>query len=90
MMLSMHGQLLLLGVKGLELSPEEITLFKKIQPGGFVIFGRNVQSPQQVRALTDSLKDLCDIELVLVDRSTAGLQSRPAAGGVALSPSHAE
>ncbi len=65
----MHGQLLLLGVKGLSLSPEEITLFKKIQPSGFVIFGRNVQSPQQVRALTDSLKDICDIEpLITIDQ----------------------
>lgn len=65
----MHGQLLLLGVKGLELTPEEITLFKKVQPGGFVIFGRNVESPEQVRALTDSLKDICDIEpLITIDQ----------------------
>lgn len=65
----MHGQLLLLGVKGLKLTSEEISLFKKIQPGGFVIFGRNVASPEQLRALTDSLKEVCDIEpLITIDQ----------------------
>ncbi len=65
----MHGQLLLLGVKGLELTSEEASLFKKIQPGGFVIFGRNVESPEQVRSLTDALKEVCDIEpLITIDQ----------------------
>jgi len=65
----MHGQLLLLGVKGLELTPEEISLFKKIQPGGFVIFGRNVESAEQIRALTNSLKEICHIEpLITIDQ----------------------
>jgi len=66
---SMHGQLLLLGVKGLTLTADEITLFKKIQPGGFVIFSRNVESPEQLRALTDSLKEICEIDpLITIDQ----------------------
>ena len=65
----MHGQLLLLGVQGLELNPQEIERFQQIQPGGFVIFSRNVESPQQVRALTDSLREICDIEpLICIDQ----------------------
>lgn len=65
----MHGQLLLLGVKGLSLTSEEIATFKKIQPGGFVIFGRNVESPEQLRALTDSLKEISNIEpLITIDQ----------------------
>ncbi len=65
----MHGQLLLLGIKGLSLTSEEVATFKKIQPGGFVIFGRNVESPEQLRALTDSLKEVCDIEpLITIDQ----------------------
>jgi beta-N-acetylhexosaminidase len=65
----MHGQLLLLGVKGLKLTSDEISLFKKIQPGGFVIFGRNVSSPEQLRALTDSLREVCEIEpLITIDQ----------------------
>jgi len=65
----MHGQLLLLGVNGLELTPTEISIFKKIQPGGFVLFGRNVESPEQLRQLTDSLKEICDIEpLITIDQ----------------------
>jgi beta-N-acetylhexosaminidase len=65
----MHGQLLLLGVQGLKLTSSEILLFKKIQPGGFVIFGRNVESAEQLRALTDSLKEVCEIEpLITIDQ----------------------
>ena len=61
----MHGQLLLLGVQGYELTTNERTLFQKIQPGGFVLFGRNVKSPEQVRALTDSLREVCEIEPII-------------------------
>ncbi|MGJ8654953.1 MAG: beta-N-acetylhexosaminidase [Akkermansiaceae bacterium] len=65
----MHGQLLLLGVKGLKLTPDEISIFKKIQPGGFVLFARNVASPEQLRELTDSLKEVCNIEpLITIDQ----------------------
>lgn len=65
----MHGQLLLLGVKGTQLTSEEISTFKKIQPGGFVLFGRNVESPEQIRQLTDSLHDVCDeTPLITIDQ----------------------
>lgn len=65
----MHGQLLLLGIKGTELSPNERSVLKKIQPGGFVLFSRNVESPQQVRALTDSLREICTNEpLICIDQ----------------------
>lgn len=61
----MHGQLLLLGVPGTELTPEDAALFKKIQPGGFVLFGRNVESPEQLRKLTDDLRDICEITPII-------------------------
>jgi beta-N-acetylhexosaminidase len=54
----MDGSLLLLGVKGTELSVEEAALFKKLQPAGFILFTRNITSPQQVRKLTDDLRVL--------------------------------
>ena len=56
----MHGQLLLLGVPGTELSSEDAAFYKKIQPGGYVLFGRNVSSPEQIRKLTDDLRDLSE------------------------------
>lgn len=72
----MHGQLLLLGIKGYELSPNEVHYLSRIQPGGFVLFGRNVQSPTQVRALTDSLRDLCDIEPIIAIDQEGGRVTR--------------
>lgn len=56
----MHGQLLLLGIKGFHLSANEKNILTRIQPGGFVLFGRNIESPEQVRSLTDSLREICD------------------------------
>ena len=65
----MHGQLLLLGIKGTQLTSEEISTFKKIQPGGFVLFGRNVESPEQIRQLTDSLHNICEeTPLITIDQ----------------------
>ncbi|QIK79237.1 beta-N-acetylhexosaminidase [Sphingomonas piscis] len=46
------------GLSGFVLTPEERTLFAKVQPAGFILFARNCESPQQLRALTDSLRDL--------------------------------
>ena len=54
----MIGQLLFLGIKGTELTIEEAELFKKIQPGGYILFTRNISSPAQVRKLTDELRSL--------------------------------
>ncbi len=65
----MHGQLLLLGVSGTQLTSEEATLYKSIQPGGFVLFGRNVASPEQLRKLTDDLRDICqDTPIIAIDQ----------------------
>ncbi len=72
----MHGQLLLLGVPSTELTPQDAQLFRAIQPGGFVIFGRNVKSPEQVRKLTDDLRDLCDIPPIIAIDQEGGRVSR--------------
>ena len=45
-------------LSGPVLTPEERALFKAAQPAGYILFGRNVENRQQVRALTDSLRDL--------------------------------
>ena len=72
----MHGQLLLLGIKGYELSANERHYLSRIQPGGFVLFGRNVQSPEQVRALTDSLREICEIEPIIAIDHEGGRVTR--------------
>jgi beta-N-acetylhexosaminidase len=45
------------GCKGLTLTQEEIAFFKAVQPWGFILFGRNVETPEQVAALVQKLKE---------------------------------
>ena len=52
------GQLILTGVPGIELDSETAALFRRVQPGGFILFGRNIQSARQLRKLIDDLRDL--------------------------------
>ena len=55
------NQLLVLGIGGSELTPEEAALYREIQPGGFILFTRNLVDAHQCRKLTDDLRDLCEI-----------------------------
>jgi beta-N-acetylhexosaminidase len=43
------GQLLLTGVPGTELDPETAVRFRKLQPGGFILFGRWLSLKNPVR-----------------------------------------
>ena len=54
------NQLLLLGVSGPELTPEEAALYRELQPGGFILFTRNLINAGQTRQLTDELRGLCE------------------------------
>lgn len=46
------------GISGLVLTSEEIALFTKFPPVGFILFSRNIKTKEQLAALTKSLKDL--------------------------------
>jgi beta-N-acetylhexosaminidase len=46
------------GLSGLVLTGDEKRLFRDVEPAGYIIFGRNVADRHQLRALTDSLRDL--------------------------------
>ncbi|HEY9091069.1 beta-N-acetylhexosaminidase [Parasphingorhabdus sp.] len=46
------------GMSGLCLTADEKAFFKDADPAGYIIFGRNVESKDQLRALTDELRDL--------------------------------
>ena len=70
------GQLLLVGVPGPELDPETANAFRQIQPGGFVLFGRNIRTPSQLRKLVDDLRDLCVIEPIVAIDQEGGRVSR--------------
>jgi len=70
------GQLLLVGVPGPELDMESARLFRELQPGGFILFGRNIKSPTQLRALIDDLRDLSDVEPIVTIDQEGGRVSR--------------
>lgn len=46
------------GLSGPVLTPEERAFFREAQPAGYILFRRNVADRAQLRALTDSLRDL--------------------------------
>ena len=60
----------ILGLAGPTLTDDERALFRSAQPAGFILFGRNVADPEQLRALTDSLRDATgrDDLLIMVDQ----------------------
>ena len=70
------GQLLLSGVPGPTLDRESAALFRKVQPGGFIIFGRNIESAVQLRKLIDELRDLSAIEPIITIDQEGGRVSR--------------
>jgi beta-N-acetylhexosaminidase len=70
------GQLLMTGVPGLELDPETAATFRRIQPGAYILFGRNIQSPEQLRRLIDDLRGLSDVEPIITIDQEGGRVSR--------------
>jgi beta-N-acetylhexosaminidase len=46
------------GLEGIELTADERAFFRDADPAGFILFKRNCESPAQLLALTDSLRDL--------------------------------
>ena len=70
------GQLILTGVPGKELDPATAALFRKVQPGGFILFGRNIESAMQLRKLIDDLRDLSTVEPIITIDQEGGRVSR--------------
>lgn len=46
------------GLSGLTLTDDERAFFRDADPAGYVLFGRNAQSREQLRALTDDLREI--------------------------------
>jgi len=81
------GQFLFIGLPGTEIDAGTRALIEEVQPGGIIIFGRNVASPQQLRSLLDGARELLavpplcgiDQEGGLVDRLRKIFTPMPAA-----------
>lgn len=70
------GQLLLVGIPGPSLDADTASMLRRVQPGGFILFGRNIASPEQVRRLIDDLRDLSTVEPVITIDQEGGRVSR--------------
>jgi beta-N-acetylhexosaminidase len=70
------GQMIMTGVPGRELEPKTAKLFRKVQPGAFILFGRNIESAAQLRKLIDDLRDLSEIEPIITIDQEGGRVSR--------------
>jgi beta-N-acetylhexosaminidase len=72
----MTARAFIVGCSGLELTPDEKAFFRDAQPWGFILFKRNIDHPEQVRALTDALREtvgLADAP-ILIDQEGGRVQ----------------
>ncbi len=60
------------GLAGLELTDDERAFFRECDPAGYILFGRNIDTPAQVRALTDDLRSIHGRDKLLVSIDQEG------------------
>ena len=65
---------IMLDIAGTTLSSEDIELLQHPQTGGMILFGRNIESPAQVRALTDHMRRIRPDILIAVDQEGGRVQ----------------
>ncbi|MGR3608284.1 MAG: glycoside hydrolase family 3 N-terminal domain-containing protein, partial [Sulfitobacter sp.] len=65
----------ILDASGLRLTAQEKALFREVKPFGFILFSRNVDTPEQVRALCAELRDAAGHDAVItVDQEGGRVQ----------------
>src|SRR5688500_17421617 len=70
------GQFLFIGLPGTELDSDTRALINDVKPGGVIIFGRNVASPQQLRGLIDGVREMSPAPLLVGIDQEGGLVDR--------------
>ncbi len=71
----MNFRAFIAGCAGLALSADERAFFREARPWGLILFRRNIDSPAQVKALTDSFREILgDDAAVLVDQEGGRVQ----------------
>lgn len=70
------GQFFYIGLPGTEFDAETRALIEEVQPGGVIIFGRNVASPQQLRSLLDGVRSVLPTNPLLGIDQEGGLVDR--------------
>ena len=72
----MHGRHIIMGVPGDELDPDTAHIIHEVQPAGFILFGRNVKTPTQLRRLIDDLRSEVRHEPIVTIDQEGGRVSR--------------
>src|SRR5437868_3269286 len=70
------GQFFFIGLPGKTIDSEARELIEEIKPGGIILFGRNVESPDQVRKLLDDARALVPTQLLCGIDQEGGLVDR--------------
>lgn len=71
---------LMLGVRGPVVGEDELAFMREAKPASVIVFARNIESPEQLRRLTDSLREVLAYPLIAVDQEGGRVQ-RLAFGG---------
>jgi beta-N-acetylhexosaminidase len=74
--MSTTGQIALVGIPGHELDSKTAAALKRLQPGGFILFTRNIKSPEGLYKLIEDLRDLSKTEPVITIDQEGGRVSR--------------
>src|ERR1700728_1890736 len=70
------GHYILMGVPGAGLDAKTAAIIREVQPAGFILFGRNIQAPAQLRKLIDDLRGEVKHEPVVTIDQEGGRVSR--------------
>ena len=70
------GQFFFIGLPGTEVDSETRELIQEIQPGGIILFGRNIETPEQVRKLLDDARALVPTPMLCGIDQEGGLVDR--------------
>jgi beta-N-acetylhexosaminidase len=60
------------GLSGPALTDDERAFFRETDPAGYILFGRNVENREQLRALTDDLRAIHGRERLFVSIDQEG------------------
>lgn len=75
------GQLIIMGVPGPTLTDGLRSMIQRIQPGGFILFNRNLESASQIFQLITELNHLCQTPPIITIDQEGGRVSRLKAVG---------
>ena len=63
------GHYILMGVPGTGLDAKTAAIIREVQPAGFILFGRNIKAPAQLRKLIDDLRgEVRHVPVVTIDQ----------------------